>query len=122
MSTDLHDQSENAGRLGEVLSEWVVDAPLPPHFQARVWQRIAQAERQADFTVWDAILRRAQALLTRPKIALACGTVFLALGVAAGSWMAQLESNRVNQNLGKRSIQAVDPYYSLQRVLEGLHR
>jgi hypothetical protein len=73
MSTDLHDQSENAGRLGEVLSEWVVDAPLPPHFQARVWQRIAQAERQADFTVWDAILRRAQALLTRPKIALACG-------------------------------------------------
>ena len=107
---NLNQEAENSDPLREILHSWTMDASLPPRFQEKVWQRIARAEAQAQGGVWDVLVSWLQLLLGRPKIALSYVTVLLALGTAAGSWMAQVQSSRVDEALGKRYVQSVDPY------------
>lgn len=104
---------ENDEHLRALLREWVVDAPLPPWFQEQVWQRIQRADAPPKTAPWPALLRLADALLPRPKLAFAYAAVLLASGVAAGSWTAQVQSSRVDAILGLRYVQSVDPYKAL---------
>ena len=110
---NLNQEAENADPLREILRSWTLDASLPPRFQEQVWERIARTEAQPQGGVWDVFVSWAQLLLGRPKVALSYVTVLLALGTAAGSWMAQVESSRVDEALGKRYVQSVDPYQAV---------
>jgi hypothetical protein len=101
---------ENDEHLRALLREWVVDAPLPPRFQEQVWQRIQRADARPKTALWPALLRLADVLLPRPKLAFAYAAVLLAVGVAAGSWTAQIQSSRLDTALGLRYVQSVDPY------------
>ena len=111
----LSQEAENADTLHEVLRSWTVHSSLPPRFQEQVWQRISRAEAQHQGGAWDLFLSWLQLLLGRPKIALSYVTVLFVLGTAAGSWMAQTESRRVDDTLGKRYLQTVDPYQAVAR-------
>jgi ABC-type dipeptide/oligopeptide/nickel transport system permease component len=102
--------SENDEPLRTILREWVVDAPLPARFQEQVWQRIERADAQPKNALWPVLLRLADALLPRPKLAFAYAAVLLAAGIAAGSWTAQIQSSRLDAALGSRYILSVDPY------------
>ncbi len=103
---------ENDEQLRTLLREWKVDAPLPLRFQEQVWQRIERADARPKTALWPALLRLADVLLPRPKLALAYASVLLVVGVAAGSWAAQIQSNRLDAALGLRYVQSVDPYQS----------
>ncbi len=103
-------EPENDDPLRKVLREWKVDVPLPPRFQEQVWQRIARAEIQPQSPPWAALLRLLESVLPRPKFAVACLLVFLALGVAAGAVAAHLKTNRLDSELSLRYVQSVDPY------------
>ena len=98
--------------LRGVLREWRVDPPLPPRFQEQVWQRIRRAENEAGSVPWTGLSRFLERAWLRPRIAFACLSVFLALGMAAGALAAQAKTSRLNAELGSRYVQSVDPYRS----------
>jgi hypothetical protein len=106
----LHQTSGDDEALRRTLREWTVDAPLPPRFQERVWERIARAETEAPASLWPALSRLVEVVLPRPGFALPYVAVLLALGVAAGSLAAQARTRRVQTDLGLRYVQSVDPY------------
>lgn len=108
MNTQFTPESEQ--RLSEALQEWVVDAPLPPRFQEQVWNRIASAEDKAQPSFWSGLVQLANRSLSRPKVAYSYAAVLLAVGIVAGSWTAQMKSNRLATDLGQRYVQSVDPY------------
>jgi hypothetical protein len=106
--------AEKPDPLHEILCAWTVSASLPPYFRDQVWQRIARAEARPTLgTLFRPTLLTLYHSLCRPKVALSYVTVLLAIGVAAGSWMAQLESRRVDETLGRRYVQTVDPYQAV---------
>jgi len=105
-------ESEPDESLNELLRSWVVTEPLPPRFQARVWERIAKEERAAGLPVWAVLVRLIEVFLPRPGVAAAYLALLLALGVVAGSWAAQRENSRLDQALGSRYVQSLDPYHS----------
>jgi len=105
-------EQDDDNRLHFALREWVVDSPLPPRFQDRVWQQIARAEVRPESGFWGSIIRLVEAALRRPKIALSYVTTLLVLGVVAGSITAQVRSSHVNANLSARYVQSLDPYRS----------
>lgn len=96
--------------LREALREWTVEAPLPPRFQEGVWQRIAQSDRHAAPVGWTGLRRLIELALPRPKFAFAYLLAVLALGVAAGSWTAQVRTSRLDSELSLRYVQLIDPY------------
>ena len=95
----------------KVLKQWVVDAPLPPRFQEQVWRRIARTEARPAPTLWASLRRLIEVALPQPKFAYSYVAALLVLGVAAGSWAAQRETNRLGVALGSRYVQSVDPYH-----------
>ncbi len=101
---------DNDEHLRAVLRGWVVDAPLPPRFQDRVWQQIARAEALPVSGFWVKLARLVEVALPRPKIALSYVATLLVLGVAAGSMSAQVRSSHVNADLSARYVQSLDPY------------
>ena len=107
---NTNQQLESDDLLRKILHQWAVDSPLPPRFQEQVWQRIAKAEEKPEAALWPAILRLIQVVLPRPKFAFAYMAVLLGLGVAAGSWTAQMKADRLDSNLSLRYVQSIDPY------------
>ncbi len=106
-----NETAENDGALRQVLHEWRVDTPLPPHFQEEVWRRIGRSESQAEpSSLWSALIRSAGIVLARPRCAFSCAAVLLVLGVAAGFLAAEAASHRLNSDLGLRYVQSLDPY------------
>lgn len=103
-------QPENEENLDRALRQWTVDAPLPPRFQERVWQRIERPDARPKTALWPVLLGLADLLLPRPRLAFAYAAVLLAAGVGAGSWAAQVQSSRLDAALGLRYVQSVDPY------------
>jgi hypothetical protein len=101
---------DNDEHLRGVLREWVVDAPLPPHFQEQVWQRIARAETRSALTAGAWLWRLVEVVLPRPGFAFAYLSVLLVFGVAAGSVAAQIKTSRLNSELSLRYVQLIDPY------------
>lgn len=104
--------NENDPALSSVLREWKLSGPLPPHFQAQVWQRIERAEMPS-VTVgspWSLLTDWINALLPRPALALACAMVLLLIGGAAGWAQARHEAAHVGDELEARYLRVVDPY------------
>lgn len=97
--------SENEKRLTGALREWTVHQPLPPRFAQQVWHKIALLERKPQ-PWWNSVL---QSLLT-PKVAYAYVTILVGIGIAAGSWTAQVASDRADTQLSQRYVRAIDPY------------
>lgn len=98
--------------LDNVLKQWVVENPLPPRFQERVWQRIARAEAKPEMALsfWALLRSLIEMNLPRPRFAYSYVAGLLLLGVVSGAWAAQRESSRLNATLGSRYVQSVDPY------------
>jgi hypothetical protein len=96
-------------RLGSVLRNWRVEAPLPGNFQAGVWEAIARAERKQP-TTWRLLVAQIERWLLRPAPALAYATVLLALGLSLGYWHGQTAKADVQSNLQQQYLQSVDPY------------
>jgi len=103
-------EPEKDRALDKVLGQWTVEASLPPRFQELVWRRIAQAEARPAPGFWAALTRVMEVVLPQPKFAYSYVAALLILGVAAGSWAAQKQNNRVESSLGTRYLQSIDPY------------
>lgn len=104
--------NEGDPSLDRLLSEWDVKASLPPRFQERVWQRIALAEARSARSGFADVIGRIQALLSRPGLAAGYVTALLALGFVVG-WTRGLEkSAQLDQALGSRYVQVIDPYHN----------
>jgi len=101
---------ENDESLRKVLRQWAVDAPLPPRFQEQVWRRIARAEAKPEQGFWTNLAKQVEALVPRPRFALAYLSVFLVLGVTAGAVAAQLKTSKLDSELSQRYVQSIDPY------------
>jgi hypothetical protein len=102
-------EPEDDRSLKKVLSQWVVDAPLPPRFQDRVWQRIERAETPPA-TPWTSLTRFVEVILPRPRFAYSCAAILLVVGMVAGAWAAQTQNTRTEVSLGSRYLQSIDPY------------
>jgi hypothetical protein len=105
-------ESKNDPALEGVLKQWVVEAPLPPRFRERVWERIAGAEAKPETTLsfWALLRRLVEMNLPRPRFAYSYVAILLLLGIVSGAWAAQRESSRLNATLGSRYVQSIDPY------------
>jgi hypothetical protein len=110
MSTNLPNPHDPA--LRAVLREWQVTTPLPPRFQAQVWNRIerAAAPAAAADSPWALLTNWLMPLLPRPALAVAYVTGMLALGATVGWAQARQETARVGDALSARYLRAVDPY------------
>ena len=101
------------------MREWKVTAPLPPRFQEDVWHRIEQGECSAaetTTTLWSVFKARLAAAIPRPAVAVAYLTVLLVAGVAGGYWKAQSHTAHLDDELGTRYVQSVDPYQKPPRI------
>jgi hypothetical protein len=96
--------------LDAVLRQWTVEAALPPRFQEQVWQRIARAGPRREAGLAGAWWRLIAVALPRPGVAVGYVAALLALGVAGGSWAAQVRSHQLQAALGLRYVQSLDPY------------
>jgi hypothetical protein len=101
--------SENDKPLRKVLSEWKVDATLPPRFQERVWERIKNSEGLKP-SIWLLAWKRFLTRLTRPAFATAYMIIFLLVGVSAGCESSQSKTAHIKSDLQARYVQMVDPY------------
>jgi hypothetical protein len=99
-------------RLGAVLREWQVDAPLPPRFQEQVWKRIARAEAPVASPFWAGLNRLFEAVVPRPAFAYSYVAALMVLGVAAGATTAQMKNHQLGTTLSARYVQSVDPYHA----------
>jgi hypothetical protein len=102
-----HDEDEG---LQRTLRQWTVDAPLPPRFQEHVWARIASADAPPETSFREVIEQWLEVVLPRPKVAFGYVAALLALGLAAGSIAAQVQTNRLETSLSARYVHAVNPY------------
>ncbi len=96
--------------LDKILKQWRVDAPLPPRFQERVWQRIEREECQPAPSAWMWLRRVLEACVPRPKWAYSYAAILLIVGVVGGTLAAQAKSIRMETSLGSRYLQSIDPY------------
>jgi hypothetical protein len=110
MKPDNPMQSDEA--LRQVLHTWKVDASLPPRFQEQVWRRIQRSELQAPAPTWMLLIRRFTAALARPSLAVSYVTVLLLAGLLAGYWQVRVTRAHMDETLGARYVQMVDPYQS----------
>ena len=112
--------SENQEPLHKVMREWRVTETLPPRFQEGVWRRIQQAEASVSpaptttlWSMWKAWLATA---LPRPAVAAAYLSILLVAGMAAGYRQAQQTTAHLDDELGSRYVQSVDPYQKSSRL------
>ena len=101
-------------QLSQVLKQWVEDAPLPPRFQERVWQRIADAEAKPNMAIgfWGLVRQVTETNLLRPRFAYAYVASLVLLGILSGAWAARRETHRLNADLSSRYVQSIDPYHT----------
>jgi hypothetical protein len=109
MNEDFNKTDE---RLSQALKAWKVDAPLPPRFQERVWERVTRSEGVEKFTLWAVFQRWLEAVLSRRAVALAYLVILLVAGSSAGYWHGREKSKQVESGLSERYLQMVDPYQS----------
>jgi hypothetical protein len=104
--------SENEEQLRGVLGEWVVNRPLPAHFQDQVWQRIelSEARQAARPYPWAGFAHWIGSVFTRPTVAVPYIGVLLIIGSAAGWAQARKQTAHVKGDLGLRYVRVLDPY------------
>lgn len=107
-------ESNNPEPLRNWVREWSVTEPLPPRFQEGVWRRIQKAElRERSATtapMWAWFRSLLTFVLPRPSWAVAYLSVVLAAGIVAGYWQARQTTTLLENALGTRYVQSVDPY------------
>lgn len=111
--------SENSEPLRKLMREWNVTAPLPPRFQEGVWHRIQRAESsppEATTTLWSVFKAWLAAAMPRPAVAVTYVTVLIGAGMATGYWQAQNQTAHLDNELGTRYVQSVDPYQKPPRI------
>jgi len=110
MNTKHTNESDPA--LSAALKEWKLSDPLPPRFQEQVWKRIESAEAPpvTRGSPWSLLTDWINAMLPRPALALACATVLLLVGGAAGWAQARHEAGQVGDELEARYLRVMDPY------------
>jgi hypothetical protein len=106
-------ESDNDEPLRQALSQWTVSTPLPPRFQEQVWRRIALAEALLKGPFQAGLGRLLEAVVARPRFALAYVAATLALGIIAGSVAAQVRTSRLENSLSARYVQSINPYQAL---------
>ena len=99
----------NDERVGELLREWRITAPLPPRFSEQVWKRIECAEMPG-VSVGEALRAWFTMAFDRPAFAYAYVTVLLIIGLTLGAVQASQQAARWEQQLQARYVQSVDPY------------
>ncbi|HEV2319891.1 MAG TPA: hypothetical protein VGV18_09085 [Verrucomicrobiae bacterium] len=100
---------EDDKSLRKILSEWHVNAALPPRFQEQVWKRIEDAEMRAP-NLWTMIWVRTVAIFNRPAFAVAYLAMVLLIGAIAGHQQGQSKTEQVRSDMQARYVQMVDPY------------
>jgi hypothetical protein len=107
-------EPENPEALRRALRKWSVNEPLPPRFQEGVWRKIQEAESSAlpavSTTFWSLCRAWLNAALPRPAVATAYLLMLLFIGAGAGIWQARSQTSRLDDTLGARYVQSVDPY------------
>ena len=98
--------------LRKILSEWHVNAALPPRFQEHVWKRIESAQGRVPVSraITSALSAWLSATLTRPAVATAYVVVLLLVGVTIGHQQGESKVEHIKSDLKARYIQMVDPY------------
>jgi hypothetical protein len=94
--------------LSGALKRWRVTTPLPPRFQAAVWQRIAR--EQARVGLFDRLAEWAGSLLLQPLPRLAYIVLLIGMGISAGLWSGNAQSARTESDMLIRYVESVDPY------------
>lgn len=102
-------QPESDPALSRLLHEWKPAAELPPRFNDRVWQRIADEEARPSASLWDVLRQWLEVRFRRPAVALAYVTVLMGVGLTTGYWHAQSDAAQAHSELKARYLQAVDP-------------
>ena len=112
-------ENENPEPLRKLMREWRVTEPLPPRFQEGVWRKIQQAESSAmpapTATLWSMCKTWLAVSLPRPAVAVANLSVLLVAGMGAGYWQARQTAAHLDNELGSRYLQSVDPYQKSSR-------
>ncbi|HWF03837.1 MAG TPA: hypothetical protein VHA06_09130 [Candidatus Angelobacter sp.] len=100
--------------LHKMLQKWQVATPLPPRFQERVWQGIAQAEVRDKTTLWMLMQSWLQARMPRRAMGAAYLVFLLAVGLA-GHWQGQQQRAHLEGRLSQQYVQSIDPYQMPRR-------
>jgi len=101
--------------LSNALRDWKVTTPLPPRFQEQVWQRIARAEATAPAPFLAAFLQRIELAFSRRALAASYLLVLLLAGLSAGYWGSRHKTAALEDALGRRYVQMVDPFQAHDR-------
>ena len=96
--------------LSRVLRTWQPGAELPPRFQERVWQRIADDEARPSVSLWDVLRQWLDTRFRRPAVALAYVTVLMGIGLTTGYLHARSDATQIQSELRARYVQTVDPF------------
>jgi hypothetical protein len=96
--------------LDQPLRAWQVNTPLPPHFQEQAWRRIADMAAEDTTTLWSVFRNWCQLAFARPAVAVAYAVVLLFIGSSTGYLQAHRKSAQIENSLGERYVQSVDPY------------
>jgi len=107
----MNDRGKPNDPLHTALMEWRSEAPLPPRFQEKVWQRIEQ-QASARPTLWILAGHWLSNVLPRPALAAAYLIILVALGGTAGWAQAVQQNLRVKNELGERYVLSLDPLLS----------
>src|ERR1043165_1469597 len=99
---------QNKEPLSKALQEWKVTTPLPPRFEEEVWQRIAHAETKR--SLWWQFLGWLEMALPRRTVAASYVTILLLSGLTAGFWESRHKAAELNEALGRRYVQMIDPF------------
>jgi len=99
--------------LSKILQTWKVAAPLPPRFEEQVWQRIARVGAAPN--LWLQFLNWLELALPRRAVAGAYLAILLLAGLTAGYWESRSKANELDEILGRRYVQMIDPFQARER-------
>ncbi len=106
----MNGQDPNNEPLSRVLREWRVKASRTPRFQEEVWRRIARSEAGGERVWWKVCWRWIESGVRRPALAVSYVAILMLVGLSAGLVQARKDAARMDEALGARYLQSVDPY------------
>src|SRR5262245_5351757 len=111
----MNSNDQNDEPLSRVLRAWRVGASLPPRFQDEVWRRIARSEATGQRGWWKAFQQSIESAFRRPALAASYLAILLLVGLSAGLIQAKHDAARMDDALGARYLQTVNPYQAPRR-------
>jgi hypothetical protein len=108
MNTPNHGDKDEP--LRSLLQQSRADKPLPPRFREQVWRRIEKDNCQLRDSLALAVSAWLVQVFSQRAVATAYLTVLIATGITAGYLQVQQRQERVDNELGARYVQSIDPY------------